>query len=81
MRAVRRIDRPIDVRLAHGQPVAIAWGGRWRRVERCLDAWRVTGAWWEDEKERTYFRLLAGGRVYEVCAEAGGGWYLTRLYD
>ncbi len=79
--------KPLRVRLGVGGiPAAVAWTGgdrpRWRPVERILDVWKETGAWWEGEGEITVFRLLlAGGILAEVDRVADGIWLLHRIYD
>jgi hypothetical protein len=75
--------RQIDVqsRDASGTPAAFYWRGRWRKVERLLDAWREAGRWWLGEAECDLVRVEAGG-VFLLSRPAGTSqWYLEGEED
>lgn len=77
-------DRDIQVILnSRHAPVAFEWQGRMRRVKEVQECWRFTGAWWDGESERTYFRVLAaGGGIYELCFDHGRSiWTLSGVCD
>lgn len=75
--------RKIDVKTQYssGMPSAFYWRGRWRRIDRLLDAWRETGRWWMGEAECDLLRVEAGG-VFLLSRQAGGAqWYLEGEED
>lgn len=50
------------------RPAAFKWLGRMYRVAEVQECWRLTGAWWDGESERTYFRVRTDkGGIYELC--------------
>nr|WP_297805633.1 hypothetical protein [Tepidiforma sp.] len=63
---------------AAGEPRAIAWQGRFRRVAAIHDRWRIDDEWWREEVARIYFEVeLEGGRRLTVFRDlVGGGWFL-----
>ena len=49
-------------------PTAFKWRNRMYRVSEVQECWRFTGAWWDGEGERTYFRVATDkGGIYELC--------------
>lgn len=79
--------RPVQVRVTEGDvPAAVRTGlpgsgGRWRRVERVMERWRVDEAWWRPQKVgRLYYRLaLEGGAVIDLYRDMEDGrWYEQR---
>jgi hypothetical protein len=63
---------------AAGEPRAIAWRGRFRRVVAIHDRWRIDDEWWREEIARVYFEVeLEGGRRLTVFHDlVAGGWFL-----
>jgi len=38
------------------------------RVKEVQECWRLMGAWWDGEGERTFFRVRTDkGGIYELC--------------
>jgi len=64
-------------------PVAFEWQGRMRRVKEVQECWRLVGAWWDDDGERTFFRVLTHhGGIYELCFDhAKSAWTLSGVKD
>ena len=51
-----------------GVPTAFGWRGRELRIREIQERWRLTGAWWDGEGERTFFRVATDcGGIYELC--------------
>lgn len=47
-----------------------------------LDSWRDTGAWWDGELEKTFWRVeTSGGGVFELWQDTAGAWGLWRVWD
>lgn len=63
---------------AHGLPVAVRLGRRWRRVEAVREVWRIDDEWWRRPMAREYVAVvLEEGRpltVYRDLVE--GGWWM-----
>lgn len=65
-----------------GGPKRFKWSGQWYEVQRMLDLWTEAGAWWEGQREVTFFRVLTTrGAVCELIRDHQGGWWLYRVYD
>lgn len=80
----RLIDRPIGPPALDplGVPCRFRWAGQVHRVERVLDSWQDTGAWWAGEAEKTFWRVqVRGGGVFELWRDAGGQWAVYRIWD
>lgn len=79
----RLIDRPVRVRTGRdGEPSSFSYRGRVYRVEAVLDRWEEVGEWWEAPVERTVYRVLAEGGVFELeWRRPEHRWYLYRAYD
>lgn len=82
----------VPVRVVYGSGGAmdaVVWNRRRRPVASCLERWRESGEWWEDEAERQVERLLlADGAVIEISAPLVDGrfepdpkWRLDTLFD
>lgn len=65
------------------QPKAFKWLGRVYRVSEVQECWRLTGAWWDGEGERTYFRVRTDkGGIYELCFDHGrSAWTMAVVCD
>lgn len=65
----------------HG-PARFWWRQRWVKVDRVVEEWTDAGAWWDGEREKTFYRVLsARGGVYELYREEPGRWVLYKVYD
>jgi hypothetical protein len=72
---------PAQVREESGVPRALSLRGRWRRVLRVEEVWRVDDGWWRPEPvRRTYFRvaLEEGLLVTLFLDQEEGGWWSQR---
>jgi hypothetical protein len=43
---------------AHGTPVAVREGRRWRRVEAVRERWRIDDEWWRRPIVRIYHKVV-----------------------
>jgi hypothetical protein len=62
-------------------PRAFTWRARRWRVERVLQRWSIDTGWWNDEirVDRRYLRVVAEGRVFDLCFDRRERrWYLAR---
>jgi hypothetical protein len=80
---MRLVERPITVEMAGGRLSAFYWRKQRRLVSAILEYWADSGAWWEDEAEKIFYRLLADdGGLYELYRERlTDRWYLYKVYD
>ncbi len=76
---MKRVEVRCDSR---GCPVKVRWRQRSFLV-RVLDVWEDTGAWWEGEAEKVFYRVeLASGGLLELYRDTGTGkWHVYRVYD
>ncbi|HOA71257.1 MAG: DUF6504 family protein [Bacillota bacterium] len=75
------VDQPVLVVCENGTPKRFFWIKKWITVKAVIDKWNEVGRWWEDEKEKTFFRVLAGeGGVYELYLNQKH-WNLYRVFD
>ncbi|GAB4273226.1 hypothetical protein Tfer_2049 [Thermincola ferriacetica] len=76
------IDRPIAVNYnAEKGPVSICFDGNVLRVAEILEIWKDTGAWWDGEGEKTFFRIQTENQgLWEIYRE-NTEWYLYKIYD
>ncbi len=58
----------IDIAMSsRNTPVAFKWLGRVYRIKEVQECWRLMGAWWDGEGERTFFRVQSDkGGIYEL---------------
>ena len=50
-----------------GMPAAFVWRGRRYEVRDVIGRWRIEGRWWEDGRDREYWRVEArGGAVVDL---------------
>lgn len=85
----RLVDQPIEVFGVpsedgqHGDiPTSFAWRGQCFRVRELLDTWPDAGAWWDGERESTFFRITVDeGTVFELLRDNQGRWRVYRIYD
>ena len=64
-------------------PTAFKWRNRMYRVSEVQECWRFTGAWWDGEGERTYFRVATDkGGIYELCFDhVRSDWKMAVVQD
>ena len=64
-------------------PAAFRWRGRLYRVSAIRECWRLLGAWWDGEGERTFFRVQTDtGGVFELAYDhIHQSWLLDRVED
>lgn len=49
-------------------PATFKWLGTTYRVKEVQECWRLMGAWWDGEDEKTYFRVQTDkDGIYELC--------------
>jgi len=79
------IHRPTQIALDRRRhaPAAFRWRGRLYRITAVQECWRLVGAWWDDEGERTFFRVqVEGGGIFELCYDHRRMvWLLERVED
>ena len=66
-----------------GMPSAFVWRGRRYDVRDVIGRWRIEGRWWEDGRDREYWRVEArggAGGARSADRRAGRG-HLARLWD
>jgi hypothetical protein len=80
---MRLVERPLSVLAPAGCVQSFSWRGETYIVTAVLEKWADTGAWWECEPEKVFYRLLADdGGLYELYQEClSGKWYLYKVYD
>ncbi|NLN75830.1 MAG: hypothetical protein GX139_05930 [Armatimonadetes bacterium] len=64
-------------------PIAFEWQGRMQRVREVQECWRLIGAWWDGDGERTFFRVLTEhGGIYELYFDhVDSAWRLSAIRD
>jgi hypothetical protein len=79
----KRYDEQVAVERDAGMPAAFLWRGRRFEVRDVIGRWRIEGRWWEDGRDREYWRVEAkGGAVVDLYQDrAGDTWHLERLWD
>lgn len=80
---MRLVERPLAVTSLANGPQSFQWHKRKYTVTAILERWVDTGAWWQDEPAKVFYRLLANdGGLYELYQEQVlGSWYLYKVYD
>ena len=64
----KRFDEDALVERDAGMPSGFEWRGRRYRVVDVIGRWRIEGRWWEDGRDREYWRVEAkGGAVWMTC--------------
>ena len=68
-----------------GMPSAFTWRGRRYEVRDVIGRWRIEGRWWEEGRDREYWRVEAkGGAVVDLYLDRRTDpehWHLERLWD
>jgi hypothetical protein len=92
-----RGDRTVHVRCTEGRPEQFIWRDRLYRVQRVLQEWDRSAAWWKDVRAvvsgpsgcdvQTWRVEASAGRcdtagVYDLSFDpTGGQWQLVRTFD
>ena len=73
----------VDMESAGGIPAAFRWRGRRYEVVDVIGRWRIEGRWWDDGRDREYWRVEArGGAVWDLYHDRlAACWHLERLWD
>ncbi|MGH2740708.1 MAG: DUF6504 family protein [Actinomycetota bacterium] len=58
----KRYDQQVEVDLDGGLPSAFSWNGRSYHVVDVIGRWRIEGRWWEDGRDREYWRVEVRAR-------------------
>lgn len=79
----KRYDEPVTVDVDAGMPSSFVRNGHAHRVVDVIGRWRIEGRWWEDGKDREYWRVEAsGGAVWDLYHDRRTDrWFLERLWD
>jgi hypothetical protein len=79
----KRYDEPVTVDVDAGMPSSFVRNGRAHRVTDVIGRWRIEGRWWEDGRDREYWRVEAsGGAVWDLYHDRRTDrWFLERLWD
>src|SRR5437899_11993277 len=79
----KRYDEEVRVQRDAGMPSVFEWRGRRYEVVDVIGRWRIEGRWWEDGRDREYWRVEAkGGAVIDLYEDRPvGRWHLERLWD
>ena len=56
----KRYDELVEVERDAGMPSAFRWRGRRYEVRDVIGRWLIEGRWWEDGRDREYWRVEAG---------------------
>jgi hypothetical protein len=82
-RLAKLYDDLVSMERDAGMPAAFQWRGRRYEVRDVIGRWRIEGRWWEDGRDREYWRVEAcGGAVVDLYEDrAAGRWHLERLWD
>ena len=69
--------------LLHLTSVLAEWRGRRYHVIDVIGRWRIEGRWWEDGRDREYWRVEArGGAVWDLYHDRQRDrWHVERLWD
>lgn len=78
--------KPVQVALDNRKhsPVAFQWRGKLYKIATVQECWRLVGAWWDGEGERTFFRVLTenDGSIFEICYDHQlRRWMLEKVED
>ena len=79
----KRFDEEVQVERDGGMPSGFEWRGRRYRVVDVIGRWRIEGRWWEDGRDREYWRVEArGGAVWDLYHDRlADRWHMERLWD
>ena len=78
-------EEAVVVEREAGMPSAFVWRGGGYQVRDVIGRWRIEGRWWEDGRDREYWRVEAkGGAVVDLYLDRrtdSERWHLERLWD
>jgi hypothetical protein len=79
----KRFDEEVRVERDGGMPSGFEWRGHRYRVVDVIGRWRIEGGWWEDGRDREYWRVEArGGAVWDLYNDRQRDrWHVERLWD
>jgi hypothetical protein len=79
----KRFDEEVRVERDAGMPSVFEWRGRRYEVIDVIGKWRIEGRWWDDGRDREYWRVEArGGAVWDLYFDRGRDrWHMERLWD
>jgi Family of unknown function (DUF6504) len=79
----KRFDEEIAVERDAGMPARFEWRGRRYHVVDVIGRWRIEGWWWENGRDREYWRVEAGGgAVWDLYHDRQRDrWHVERLWD
>jgi hypothetical protein len=79
----KRYDEEVRVQRDAGMPSVFEWRGRRYEVVDVIGRWRIEGRWWEDGRDREYWRVEArGGAVWDLYFDRQKDrWHMERLWD
>jgi hypothetical protein len=79
----KRYDEGVEVERDAGMPAAFHWRTRRYEVSDVIGRWRIEGRWWEDGRDREYWRVEArGGAVCDLYHDRrSGDWRIERIWD
>jgi Family of unknown function (DUF6504) len=79
----KRFDEEIRVERDAGMPAAFEWRGSRYDVVDVIGRWRIEGRWWDDGRDREYWRVEArGGAVWDLYHDRHRDrWHMERLWD
>lgn len=78
----RIVSRPIVMvrRTKNGMPSIFRDKETVHHVDRVVDWWKETRAWWKDEGPITVYRVITEHGAYDLeCRE--DKWYIYRIHD
>ena len=79
---LRIIDKPVEVTVLSGRPVAFTFG-RNHRIKEILDRWIEIGEWWNQDSDMITYRVATDrGGVFEIYyVPRKHRWMLYKVYD
>jgi hypothetical protein len=75
------LNTPIQVKEGNGLPLRFFWNKRWISIESIDDVWPLTGRWWLGEPKKVFYRVNAGGNLFELLTDGSGKWRLYKVYE
>jgi Family of unknown function (DUF6504) len=79
----KRYDQNVEVERDAGMPAAFRWKARRYEVVDVIGRWLIEGRWWEEGRDREYWRVEArGGAVFDLYHDRRAGrWHMERVWD
>ncbi|HSM43724.1 MAG TPA: hypothetical protein VK969_01770, partial [Acidimicrobiia bacterium] len=74
-----RLD-PIEVEWDGGMPSRVRLGSRWEPVLTWSGPWRLSGRWWDGERDADRYQLVTSVGAF-LCVVAEGRAFLAGIYD